>query len=545
MRHEKMDLDILVDHSMPRHSMKSRQNCFQRAIILAVLFFALHGYAQVTLTTLVTFDGTNGFDPRSLIEGEDGNFYGVLSEGGWFEAGTVFRMSPDGKCVILVTFDGSNGAHPDSLIQGKDGNFYGTTLEGGPWGNGSIFKMTPDGTISTLATFGYLDGYGPWGLVQGKDGNLYGKMSTIRIRGQSDFEATLNGRLIIPAANGMPADSDGTNVVVFYGTNGATRLSGLIQGSDGNFYGITSHGGAFNQGTVFRLNLREASNAALEKQPKINVPILIHAVSNTINPIISNLWQKPIDFYGKIEDEGSNPIAGANVQFQWDDLTARDFTRTAVAKSDAEGLFSLVGKRGATLSVSVSKEGYYTPHDGQGSFRYAMGNPDFSPDPQNPVIFHLHKKGQGVSLIQTKFPPGMRIAQLHHDGTPVTLDLFNGTQVSEGSGQLELQLWRDISDRNVRKFDWKLQLSILGGGLVPTDEEFAFEAPQGGYQPSIVISMPATNQDWNDSFTARYYIQLPNGDYGRFDLNLSAYNGAFRAQSAINPTGSQNLEPVQ
>lgn len=278
--------------------------------------------------------------------------------------------------------------------------------------------------------------------------------------------------------------------------------------------------------------------------PPVVSPNISTNASNTINPVINNLLQKPIDFYGKVEDESNNPVAAADVQFRWDDLAAEDFTRTSVAESDAEGLFSLVGKRGATLSVLVSKEGYYTPHSGRGSFQYANGNPNFSPDPENPVIFRLRKKGQGATLIETKFPPGMRIAQLHHDGTPVQLDLLSGTQVSAGNGQLELQFSRDISNKNVTKFDWELQLSAPnGGGLIPTDEEFPFEALQNGYQPSIVIDMPATNEDWNNTLNTQYYIQLPNGDYGRLDLYFLARNGVFIVNSAINPTGSRNLEP--
>jgi hypothetical protein len=138
----------------------------------------------------------------------------------------------------------------------------------------------------------------------------------------------------------------------------------------------------------------------------------------------------------------------------------------------------------------------------------------------------------------------MKIAQLHHDGTPVELNLLNGTQVPAGSGQLKLELWRDISDMKKQPFDWKLQLSMPSGGLVPTDEEFAFQAPESGYQPSIVIDMPATNQDWLGEVRSKYYVQLPDGKYGRIDFYLLPRNGVFTVSSSINPTGSRNLEPA-
>ena len=293
------------------------------AIIGIVSLLAPHGRAETALTTLVTFDRTNGCIPQAgLVLGKDGNLYGTLSYGGWYDLGAVVRMASDGKCVILVTFDGSNGSHPDSLVQGKDGNFYGTTLQGGPDGSGSIFKMAPDGTITTLAAFGYDNGYGPWGLVQGRDGNLYGKMS--QFRGQSTFEVTLGGKLTIPVTNGMPADSGGllkakdgnsygttfsgrgdnsngfglgtvfrispdgarTNLIVFNGTNGANPLSDLVQGRDDNIYGITTRGGVFNQGTIFRVNLAKTSSPG---PTNINVPILIHPPANKINLLMSAL----------------------------------------------------------------------------------------------------------------------------------------------------------------------------------------------------------------------------------------------------------------
>ena len=96
---------------------------------------------------------------------------------------------------------------------------------------------------------------------------------------------------------------------------------------------------------------------------------------------------------------------------------------------------------------------------------------------------------------------------------------------------------------NIQPFNWKLQLSALGGGLVETDEEFDFQAPESGYQPSIVIDMPATNQNWQGEVRSKYYIQLPDGKYGRIDFYLLPRNGVFTVQTVINPTGSRNLEP--
>jgi hypothetical protein len=54
--------------------------------------------------------------------------------------------------------------------------------------------------------------------------------------------------------------------------------------------------------------------------------------------------------------------------------------------------------------------------------------------------------------------------------------------------------------------------------------------------------MPATNQNWQGEVRSTYYIQLPDGKYGWIDFYLLPRNGVFEVQSAINPTGSLNLE---
>lgn len=252
-------------------------------------------------------------------------------------------------------------------------------------------------------------------------------------------------------------------------------------------------------------------------------------------------WQRPIEFYGRVVDENTNPVPDASITFGWSELPTQEAARKATTTSDANGLFSLHGEHGPALDVWVGKDGYYASHGGQWGFSYLNG---FSSDPMNPVVFMLRKKGKGESLITSAFPSGMgNIAQLHHDGTPVELDLYNGTQVPAGSGQLRLEFWRAITNRNANIFDWKLQLSVPGGGLVETPEEFAFQAPESGYQSPLVIDMLATNENWQGDIRSKYYLQLPDGKYGRIDFYFSPYNGAFTVQSAINPTGSRNLEP--
>ena len=267
-------------------------------------------------------------------------------------------------------------------------------------------------------------------------------------------------------------------------------------------------------------------------------------LSNWLTEQMQADWQKPIVFYGKVVDENSNRVAGASIRFQWVDMSDNITSNIASTQSDGEGLFSFQGKRGRSLDVSVDKDGYYNSKNNKTGFLYSLGPDIYSPDPQNPIVFKLHKKGKGESLITSSFPTGIgEIAQLHHDGSPVELDLIKGVQAPAGGGQLKLEFWRAITNRNANVFDWKCQLTVSGGGLAETPEEFAFQAPENGYKPSLVIDMSVTNQPWMGEVRSRYYMQLPDGKYGRFDFYFSPFNGTFTVQSAINPTGTRNLEP--
>jgi uncharacterized repeat protein (TIGR03803 family) len=169
--------------------------------------------------------------------------------------GTVFRITMDGTLTTLYSFcflaGCADGANPGgALIQATDGNLYGTTMNGGA-GAGTVFRITPSGTLQTLYTFcsqsHCADGENPQGsLVQALDGNLYG---TTQNGGAGDagtiFKISLNGAfatihsfcLQVPCA-------DGTN-----------PIAGLVQASDGKLYGLTSLGGATgSNATIFRIS---------------------------------------------------------------------------------------------------------------------------------------------------------------------------------------------------------------------------------------------------------------------------------------------------
>ena len=197
-----------------------------------------------TLTTLVNFNGTNGNTPlASLLQGTDGNFYGTTEFGGVHNLGTVFKVSPAGTLTTLHSFAGNDGSFPQAaLIQATDGNLYGTTAQGGTDSDGTIFKITTDGTLTSLYSFtGKADGYDPQSLVQYADGALYGTTDAGGAgSGGTVFKITPAGLL--------------TTLYTFTGgTDAKNPLAGLVQGGDGNFYGTTDRGGAYLIGAIFKM----------------------------------------------------------------------------------------------------------------------------------------------------------------------------------------------------------------------------------------------------------------------------------------------------
>jgi uncharacterized repeat protein (TIGR03803 family) len=213
-----------------------------------------------TFTTLYNWcsqpncaDGMFGLWPvfnAPFVQATDGNFYGVNSAGGnAFGAGTVFRITPGGTLTTLHTFcsqpNCSDGALPQGLIQATDGNFYGTSLFGGANGDGNVFKMTPTGKFTTLYSFCSQGGLGACTdgaipnvpPIQATDGNLYGTTSYGGDNcpphcGGTVFKITLTGTLTTLYSFGSePNGADGNNIV------------GLVQATDGNFYGATGGGG--------------------------------------------------------------------------------------------------------------------------------------------------------------------------------------------------------------------------------------------------------------------------------------------------------------
>lgn len=208
-------------------------------------------------------DGTDGAEPRApLIQAVNGKFYGTTSAGGLSSVGgTVYTMNPNGVlstvhefCMLNNCADG--GAPYAGLVQAADGVFYGTTSQGGDttctfnesYGCGTVFSVTPAGKFKTLHVFEGFDGAVPvGGLIQATDGNFYG---TTSYGGPNGYA---NGTV-------FQIKPDGTFTTIYNFcslpncTDGAGPIAGLIEATNGNLYGTASVGGDFGAGTIFEIS---------------------------------------------------------------------------------------------------------------------------------------------------------------------------------------------------------------------------------------------------------------------------------------------------
>jgi len=228
------------------------------AVILLCATTAIALPAQ-TLKILLDFNGANGSQTyAAMVQATDGNLYAATSAGGASDYGAIVKMTPGGKLSTLYSFctKGApcvDGAFPyGTLVQAANGDLYGTTLDGGAqcYGCGSVFKITPSGALTTIYSFACPevgrcpDGANPEsGLVEDAHGNFYG---TTLYGGANDhgtvFKLTSGGAFTLLHS-----------FCVTVCTDGEAPYAGLILAGDGDFYGTTSGGGAFNNGSVFKI----------------------------------------------------------------------------------------------------------------------------------------------------------------------------------------------------------------------------------------------------------------------------------------------------
>src|SRR5271157_511854 len=234
------------------------------AMALAVLATGSAQAQTYTESVLYSFKvGTDGDGPfAGLVRDAQGNLYGTTLWGGAYDLGTVFKVDTNGNETVLHSFPatGGDGSQPlAGLVLDVQGNLYGTTGKGGDVacnlaygpGCGTVFKVDTTGKETVLYSFPGYPGHGAYpnaGLVLDALGNLYGTTG-----GGGAADAGTVFKLAPP----VPPSVTWTETVLHSFTGGAdgeTPSAGLVRDAQGNLYGTTIGGGAYDLGTVFKVD---------------------------------------------------------------------------------------------------------------------------------------------------------------------------------------------------------------------------------------------------------------------------------------------------
>jgi uncharacterized repeat protein (TIGR03803 family) len=200
----------------------------------------LHSFAGLA-------DGQTPFG--SLIR-KGSTLYGMTAMAGAHGAGTLFKINTEGTgFAVLHAFSGnaSGGAYPQGSLVFKGSMLYGMTWGGGVSHLGTVFRVKPDGSGFTLlhSFNGSTDGKWPYGSLVFKGAALYGMTSA---GGTNDLGVIFK------------AKADGTGFTVLHhftgGTTDGTYPRGALTAKGTNLYGMTPTGGTNDQGTIFRINVK-------------------------------------------------------------------------------------------------------------------------------------------------------------------------------------------------------------------------------------------------------------------------------------------------
>ena len=206
--------------------------------------------------------GTDASDPNTgVIADRSGTLYGTTWYGGAYGLGAVYKLTPEGshyRETVLYSLNGRDGEIAGGpLAMDASGALYGVGSQGGYsaglcdigslYGCGTVFKLTPAGKgykAQTIFRFHGYDGANPSGVIIDSNGILYGGTGY----GGHGWGTVF---ALIPEGNKY------REKILWYFRgrhDGVQPSNGVIMDSTGTLYGDTAYGGAYGEGTVFKLS---------------------------------------------------------------------------------------------------------------------------------------------------------------------------------------------------------------------------------------------------------------------------------------------------
>ncbi len=309
-------------------------------------------------------------------------------------------------------------------------------------------------------------------------------------------------------------------------------------------------------------------------QPGSNAPVIAHSASQNISsqpqPVLpasasskresdeekaqrlvrefNESHYQPIEFYGQVIDQDSNPVPSVKINVsilqQQTSLptTSGDFPLTnnlvrLEKETGIDGRFEITGEKGQGVDIeSISKKGYEISSKSPNHFEPGISSFE------KPAVFKMWKEGAKEPLVSGSHVFGI------DSGKAYTLDLINGKIIEgETDGDLRVSITRPSEAKRRDKYQWSFSIDGVQGGLIESDDEFMYLAPESGYEPKFAMQFDPTNSTWKGEVAKQFYIRTRDGQaYGRIQMVVhSIYNvhSAIEINYAINPNGSRNLQP--
>jgi hypothetical protein len=282
--------------------------------------------------------------------------------------------------------------------------------------------------------------------------------------------------------------------------------------------------------------------------------ILPGSKAEQMREVLSSANHMPIVYYGKLEDQFGSPVAGAAVEFSIHVNTGYESTteRGRVA-SDAGGLFTISGYKGADLRVVPKKAGYAIASTNRfANYSHLFPEEERAhPDPSSPVVITMWKLQGAEPMVGLDHK-----YKLPYTAAPIYFDLLVGKVVPAG-GDLKITVSRAPGLMSgASRLDWGVQIEAVDGGLIDSAglEETTYGAPTEGYQPTITIAF-STNA-WNGGFNRGFFVTSRGGQvYSKLglaftinqkpdDLMYVAFGGVASTNGSRNWEGDPNtLKP--
>lgn len=248
----------------------------------------------------------------------------------------------------------------------------------------------------------------------------------------------------------------------------------------------------------------------------------------------------PVNFYGKVIDQNGIPVSRALITFSLiNDVTRRTVDETQY--SDADGQFDILNRKGYSLAIGVSGEGFYQIPSGVSSGssfgNFKFGDTFIKPpvtSRSSPALFKLWRKNKTI-VLHSKLEQRVRLVPGKE--TVVPLDDVGHVAIFAC----------DIGDSNstTNRFRWSWSARARGGQIYRLKDEFFFEAPVSGYldQCEIVMDEASTLDSWSWFASGACYIKFDDGIYSRVDFYFQARSKTLWLNIFVNPTAeSRTIE---